>query len=174
MEWKNFEFLNGMINGIAMLTAAAAHSTHKSISFRSSEWAEWFDLIVDGQCGPRKQMKSIENWLVLFYWWGSEPINSINHSILLMIDEFDWAQWAPQQPPPQAPNNQTQQLISLIDWFDLFSLLGWLAALPPIPFLNFIQLFNSFAELKELMKWDGMALLLQRQRWGSSINNKFN
>ena len=26
MEWKNFEFLNGMINGIAMLTAGPAHS----------------------------------------------------------------------------------------------------------------------------------------------------
>ena len=44
----------GEPRGAGANITAAAHSTHKSISFRSLEWAEWFDLIVDGQCGTKR------------------------------------------------------------------------------------------------------------------------
>ena len=45
-------------------------------------------------CGPRKQMKSIENWLVLFYWWGGRN---------LKIFDFQW----------RGPRSSTNQLFLL-------------------------------------------------------------
>ena len=48
MEWKNFEFLNGMINGIAMLTACPAQfissiTFHFSLRMRNEidDWLKW-------------------------------------------------------------------------------------------------------------------------------------
>ena len=47
MEWKNFEFLNGMINGIAMLTACRCPTTTQInliFLFRMGKMV-WFDLL---------------------------------------------------------------------------------------------------------------------------------
>ena len=63
--WWNANGINNETNGINGFErrcggelSGPAHSTHKSISFRSLEWAEWFDLIVDGQWAPSR----IEKW----------------------------------------------------------------------------------------------------------------
>ena len=143
-------------------------------------------------CGPRKQMKSIENWLVLFYWLGAGAIQ-----LQFLFNFFNyWRNERNEVNERSEPRSSTNKLINhkwkffqstqsisfnfvdelMVDEISFCWLIEfcWRAALPPIPFLNFIQLFNSFAELKELMKWDGMAFLHQRQRWFANWSNKFN
>ena len=65
MEWKNFEFLNGMINGIAMLTATAlGHSTPSFLQFSLPNGKiDWNEESWRPFSAPRRnQHKSIISW----------------------------------------------------------------------------------------------------------------
>ena len=64
MEWKNFEFLNGMINGIAMLTATARPIQQFNNSFQSALPNGQIDWIVnaDGLRAPGHNPFLEEKW----------------------------------------------------------------------------------------------------------------
>ena len=47
---------------------AAVHQQHKSISIRSLEWADWFDLICCGHCRPLRIENGIILWNEIMEW----------------------------------------------------------------------------------------------------------
>ena len=123
MEWKNFEFLNGMINGIAMLTAAPAHSTPFLLQFAlpngQIDWRKesWRAL------GPFPQYENL--WFSMEERWGSEPFNFNFFSISSIIEEMkEMKLWMSAVSP--GGSNQQQSSISFqqinqqikLFWFD--------------------------------------------------------
>ena len=78
---------------------AAVHQQHKSISIRSLEWADWFDLICCGHCRPLRIENGIILWNEIMEWtmkqrkkkWSAAAASqsTINKEKLTFLFDFD-------------------------------------------------------------------------------------
>ena len=113
MEWKNFEFLNGMINGIAMLTAGPAHSAlFSSLSslFLMGELVKEKEELTG--IGPPKEWMS--EWTKRKEWNSFWFVSERFHSCGEQAAPFN---------PPSIHSNSTNQF-HFVNWCGMDWLIG--------------------------------------------------